>query len=252
MDASGHLSCESLPDCLSCPIRTRAVCARCAGDDLDQLEAFKLYRRFAAGEAIARAGERLEFVGSIVTGAAALTTSLDDGRRQVLGLLLPSDFLGRPGRDTLGHDVIALTDVEMCCFQRPAFDRLLDRMPHLHQRLLDMALDDLDAARAWMTLLGCRSAREKVAGFLVIMVDRQPPRRRSAPGRPAATIDLPMARDVIADYLGLTLETVSRQFGKLAADDLIGLDGSRRVKILDLPALIRASGAEAGDARGAS
>jgi len=136
--------------CGDCPIRHRAVCARADAGELARLEAMKYYRSYAAGQTIAWAGEPLEFVGSVVSGIATLTQTMEDGRRQVVGLLLPSDFIGRPGRLTAAHDVTAASDLVLCCFRAGPFAALVSETPHVARRLLDMTLDELDAARAWM------------------------------------------------------------------------------------------------------
>ena len=107
------LAAPLLQDCSNCPIRHRAVCARCEADELEQLDAIKYYRTFEAGQTIVWSGDQMDFVGSVVSGVAALTQTMEDGRRQMVGLLLPSDFLGRPSRDTVTYDVTASTDV--CC-----------------------------------------------------------------------------------------------------------------------------------------
>jgi CRP/FNR family transcriptional regulator, anaerobic regulatory protein len=86
-----------LKDCVDCPIRHRAVCARCEPDELDRLEQVKYYRSFEAGQTILWSGDKMEFVASLVTGVATLTQTMEDGRTQMVGLLLPSDFIGGPG-----------------------------------------------------------------------------------------------------------------------------------------------------------
>ena len=88
-------------DCGECPIRHRAVCARCETEELEQLEAIKYYRNYEAGQPIAWAGDEMVFVASVVRGVATISQTLEDGRKQMLGLLLPSDFIGRPGRASL-------------------------------------------------------------------------------------------------------------------------------------------------------
>ncbi|MEL6600260.1 MAG: cyclic nucleotide-binding domain-containing protein, partial [Pseudomonadota bacterium] len=97
-------------DCQDCPIRHRAVCARCEPAELRTLEAMKSYRRVDAGETILYADDDMPIVASIVTGVVSLSRTLEDGRRQMVGLLLPSDFIGRPGRAEAPFDVVAATD----------------------------------------------------------------------------------------------------------------------------------------------
>ena len=224
--------------CSECPIRHRAVCARCDTDELEVLEGMKSYRSYAAGEVILWRGEPLNFVASLVAGVASLSKTMEDGRTQMVGLLLPSDFIGRPGRKLIEFDVTATTDVTLCCFVRKPFERLVDETPHVAQRLMELALDELDAARDWMLLLGRKSAREKIATFIDMLV------RRSQATEPLAntTIQLPMTRDQIANYLGLTLETVSRQFSALKKEGVVDFTDRRQFEILDIVALQEATG----------
>lgn len=228
-------------DCASCPIRHRAVCAACEGDELDRLEAMKSYRSWGAGETIVLEGEALPFVGSVVRGCAALSRSLEDGRTQMVGLLMPSDFLGRPGRARAPYAVVAATDVTLCRFERAAFERMLERTPRLSARLLAMSLDELDAARDWMLLLGRKTAREKVATLLAGIF-----RRAATDARPLR-VELPLTREAMAAYLGLTLETVSRQMTALRRDGVIRTEGARTLLCDDLEALVAEAGGEGED-----
>lgn len=231
-----------VPDCGDCPIRHRAVCARCETDELQRLEEMKYYRSFQAGQTVIWAGDRMDFVGSVVTGVASLTQTMEDGRTQMVGLLLPSDFVGRPGRDRAAYNVVASTDILMCCFRRKPFEEMMLKTPHVGQRLLEMTLDELDAAREWMLLLGRKTAREKIASLLSIIARRDASLNlRTAAGK--VVFDLPLTREATADYLGLTLETVSRQISALKRDAVIGLQGNRRITVPDFDRLLE----EAGD-----
>ena len=235
---SVHMSCAD------CPIRYRAVCAHCDVDELAVLEDVKYYRSFQAGQPIIWVGDRMDFVASVVTGVATLTQTLEDGRTQMVGLLLPSDFLGRPGREHAAYTVTATTDVLLCCFRRKPFEAIMQRTPHLAQRLLQMTLDELDAAREWMLLLGRKTAREKIASFLSIVARRDAAlSQREAGGRMEMT--LPLTREAMADYLGLTLETVSRQISALKREGVIELAGKRGVVVPDFTRLVEESGDDA-------
>lgn len=230
--------------CADCPIRHRAVCAKCEIDELEKLDAIKYYRRFEAGQTIAWAGDQMDFVASVVEGVATLTQTMEDGRRQMVGLLLPSDFLGRPSRDSVSYDVTAATDVMLCCFRRVPFQNLVLETPHISHRLLEMTLDELDAAREWMLLLGRKTAREKIASFLSIIA-RRDVSLRSAADSNGMTFDLPLTREAMADYLGLTLETVSRQMSALRRDGVIALKGKRHIIVPDVAALMNETGDDA-------
>ena len=227
--------------CSDCPIRHRAVCARCETDELNRLEQIKYYRSFQAGQTIIWSGDRMEFVGSVVSGIATLTQTMEDGRRQMVGLLLPSDFVGRPGRATAAFDVTATTDLVMCCFRKKPFEEMMGSTPHIAQRLLERTLDELDAAREWMLLLGRKTAREKIASLLAIIARRNAALKTQG-SHGAVRFDLPLTREEMADYLGLTLETVSRQISALKREGVIELEGKRQVIVQDIDRLLEETG----------
>lgn len=211
-----------------------------------QLEKVKFYRSYEAGRPVVWAGDQMDFVASVVSGSATLTQALEDGRTQMVGLLLPSDFLGRPGRMVAPYDVTANSDLTLCCFRRKPFERILDDMQHVAQRLLEMTLDELDTAREWLLILGRKTAREKIASFLTIIARREAALGQAEPEN-GARFELPLTREAMADYLGLTLETVSRQISALKRDGVIVLEGNRRILVPDFEALVAESGEDAVD-----
>ena len=235
-------SAPDFRECADCPIRHRAVCARCEVDELARLEEVKYYRTFSAGQTVMWAGDKMDFVASVVSGVASLTQTMEDGRTQMVGLLLPSDVVGRPGRDRATYTVHATSDLVMCCFRRKPFEKLIDETPHIAHRLLEMTLDELDAAREWMLVLGRKTAREKIASLLSIIARRDAVLGQT-PATRKLTFDLPLTREAMSDYLGLTLETVSRQMSALKKDGIIILDGKRRITVPDMHRLLE----EAGD-----
>ena len=236
-------SIASMKSCDDCPIRYNAVCSKCEADEMRDLEAIKYYRSFAAGQPIFFAGDPLEFVGSIVSGVSSLTRTMPDGRVQMVGLLLPGDFMGRPNRDTIECDVVAETDVMLCCFRRKPFERMIEGTPHVGQRLLEMTLDELDAAREWMLVLGRKTAREKIASLLFMIATRMA--KLSAQSSATTTFTLPITRETMANYLGLTIETVSRQMTALKRDGLIAFTDRRDITVPDIEALRAEPGEDA-------
>lgn len=236
------LAVPKMNDCSDCPIRHRAVCARCDADELALLEDIKYYRSFTAGQTIMWAGDRMDFVASVVSGVASLTQTMEDGRTQMVGLLLPSDFVGRPGRETATYTVSASSDLVMCCFRRKPFEQMINSTPHIAHRLLEMTLDELDAAREWMLVLGRKTAREKIASLLAIIARRDAILSENSVVNSLA-FDLPLTREAMSDYLGLTLETVSRQMSALKKDGIIILEGKRHIRVPDMNKLMD----EAGD-----
>lgn len=231
-------------DCGTCPIRHRAVCARCEPDELESLDEIKYYRSYEAGQPIIWSGDHMDFVASVVTGVASLSQAMEDGRTQMVGLLLPSDFLGRPGRDIAPYDVVAVSNLTLCCFRRKPFEKLMVQTPHIGQRLLEMTLDELDAAREWMLILGRKTAREKIASLMVILAQRESSLALKSTSS-GMSFELPLTREAMADYLGLTLETVSRQISALKREGLVVLEGKRKIVIPDFDGLQLETGDDA-------
>jgi CRP/FNR family transcriptional regulator len=225
--------------CSDCPIRHRAVCSRCDDDELVILDNIKKYRSYAAGETIFWRGDRLTHVASVVKGIATLNKTLEDGRTQMLGLLMPSDFIGRPGRTIIEFDVVAATEVTLCMFERQPFERLIETTPHVAQKLVKIVLDELDAAREWMLLLGRKTARERIATFIAMLMRRQ---NMLGPEGSKQDHTLLLTREEISNYLGLTLETVSRHFSALKNEGVLRFSDRRRFEVINLPALQIATG----------
>ena len=132
-----------------------------------RMEAAKQYRDFVAGDRIVWAGDEMEFVASVVSGTATLSQTMADGAHADGWTPAAIGFLGRPGRSTAPYDVTAASDLTLCCFQRRPFEEMMRRSPQIGQRLLEMTLDELDAAREWMLVLGRKTAREKIASLLL-------------------------------------------------------------------------------------
>ncbi len=223
--------------CGNCPIRHRAICAYCEEPELERLDDIKSYKTYQAGETIVWAGEEMPLIGSVVYGVATLSRSLADGRRQMVGLLLPSDFIGRPGRKVAPYDVVATNEVMICQFRANKFNELIDDTPALERRLLDMTMDELDSAREWMLLLGRKTAREKIASVLVIFARRDAHLQDSKLGN-GLRFEVPLTREAMADYLGLTIETVSRQFSALKKSGVIVMEDARHITVPDYVRLL--------------
>lgn len=230
--------------CASCTIRHRAVCSYCGPDELAHLDAVKFYRNFVPGQEIVAAGEETDFLGSVVDGVVALSKTMVDGRRQTVGLMFPSDFIGRPLRPVAPYDAVAVTSVRLCLFARTRFERILRETPALEKRLLEMTLDELDAARDWMLLLGRKTAQEKIATFLSILA-RRAAALENTPLDTALQFELPLTREAIGDYLGLTIETVSRQITGLRKAGVIELADARSIRVPDYLALLDVAGEDA-------
>lgn len=187
--------------------------------------------------------EPVSYFGNIISGVVKLTKTLHDGRQQIVGVLFPPDFIGRTYSERSPYNAEAATDTTICCFPHASFERLLNDIPDLEHKLFERTLDELDSAREWMVLLGRKSAEEKVGSFLLHIA-----RRADLVGCPhlenseIPIFKLPLTRTDMADYLGLTIETVSRQMTKLKSKNIIKIDENRTISVLDIEALETLSG----------
>ena len=167
----------------------------------------------------------------------AAKKTLPDGRQQVIGLLFAPDFLGRVFNDTNPYFAETATDAEICVFPRKQFEILLDEFPGLEHRLLTHTLSALDNARDWMVLLGRKTAQEKVASFLSLLADRSMETGCKLISVNGTSFELPLTRNDMADYLGLTVETVSRQITRLKSSGVIELVDNRLISVPDVERL---------------
>jgi len=229
--------------CDTCVVRNRAICAALDGEEIQALNTIGRRRTLSAGESLIWEGEDSVLVANVLEGVLKLSTGTEDGREQIVGVVYPSDFIGRPFGGTSGHGVTALTDARVCVFSRQDFDAFAREHPALEHKLLQRTLAELDRTRRWMLLLGRKSAGEKVATFLLEMSERLvDPGCAVQPNMPLRPFALPFSRQQVADVLGLTIETVSRQFTRLKADGLIDLPSRREVVILDREGLAAEAG----------
>ncbi|WP_010186500.1 Crp/Fnr family transcriptional regulator [Sphingomonas sp. PAMC 26605] len=229
--------------CADCAVRDAALCSSLADDQLDRLRQLGRRHRVARGETMVWAGSDSLVCATLLSGVLKLSATTRDGREQIVGLHFPSDFIGRPYAGTVAFTVSALTDVELCVVPRDRFEAVLAANGGMERLLLERTFAALDAARARLLSLARNSASEKVAGFIVSMAERARGISDSCalPGGPV-TFDLPLTRGQIADVLGLTIETVSRQLTKLKVAGVIALPGVRSVTIRDAAALRACAG----------
>ena len=218
-----------MTSCDTCAVRNRAICAALGPGELSALSSIGRRRTLAAGEPLIWEGDDSILVANVIDGILKLSTGTEDGREQIVGVVYPADFIGRPFGATTRHSVTALTDARVCVFARGDFDRFAGEHPALEHKLLQRTLAELDRTRSWMLLLARKSAEEKIATFLLEMSDRL----AEAGGEPLDRFDLPFSRQQIGDVLGLTIETVSRQMTRLKRDGVIDLPTRRAVAILD-------------------
>lgn len=231
-----------MSSCETCVVRNRAICSALDQDEINALNSLGRRRTVAAGEPLIWEDDDSLLVANVIDGVLKLVSSTEDGREQIVGVAYPSDFIGRPFGQTTRASVVALTDARVCVFARSDFDRFAREHPALEHKLLERTLTELDRTRSWMMLLGRKNASEKIATFLLEMSERLSETGCSPRLMANPRMTLPFSRQQIADVLGLTIETVSRQFTKLKNERVIDLPSRRDVVIVDRDALVAQAG----------
>ncbi|MCB8822790.1 Crp/Fnr family transcriptional regulator [Microvirga rosea] len=223
--------------CASCDTRKMAVCAALQDDEVSELERAMSFVRLDPNASLVEEGDPRRRVYTLTSGMLRLSLALPDGRRQITGFLMPGDYLGLADDETYAQTAEAVVPSGLCSFSIRDMDNLVERYPRLRDRLHLMTRAALRQARETQMILGRLAPSEKVASFLLIMSNRA-----AAHGRPESPVHLPMTRTDIADYLGLTIETVSRTFTKLKTQGLIRLPEPHSVEIVDKSRLAAVAG----------
>ncbi|WP_340116676.1 cyclic nucleotide-binding domain-containing protein [Pelagibius sp. 7325] len=218
--------------CAACTVRGMTICAPLDNQELAQVSAIMTSVELTSGEPLFDEGEEAGNVYNVTSGTVKVYKLLPDGRRQVTGFLFPGDFVGLARQETYAFSAEAVTPCLLCRFPRSKLENLMQRMPKIEQRLLNIASNELVAAQEQMLLLGRKTAREKIASFLLMLSKRA--RQRGQADDP---VMVPMSRTDIGDYLGLTTETVSRSFTQLKQDGVIQLLPNHQVKLAQREAL---------------
>lgn len=214
--------------CLGCEARSSAVCGVLDCGELARFKGLGWNLGLTAGQPLFHEGDPATRVFTLTTGSLKLYKLLADGRRQITGFMHPGDFLGISVADEHAFTAEALESSQLCWFPRIRFDEFIEEHPQMERELYRLAAHELAAAQQQMVLLGRKSAVERMASFLLMLADKA---ERRTPGV-TRFVELPMSRADIADYLGLTKETVSRVISLLKRDRLIRLEALDRIEIL--------------------
>lgn len=188
--------------------------------------------RFARNIEIYGEDEPAEYLYQVISGAVRTYRTLDDGRRQIGAFYLPGDVFGVEAGEVHLSSAEAICDAQVLVIKRSAVMARAEHERDLAKQLWTLTVRELQRVQKHSLVL-IKSAEERVAGFLLEMAGR---------GSNAGAIELPMSRQDIADYLGLTIETVSRTFTQLAQSGTIALESSRRVVFRNRAALNRLNG----------
>lgn len=228
--------------CEGCPVRRIGLSSDLSQEDMARVDAIALHTEFAEGTTLIYEGDEADRVYNITRGVVRVTKLTPDGRRAITGFLFPGDFLGLSYGGKFSYSAEAINEVAACRFRKEPLVKIFGEIPLLERRLLSMVTDELLSAQNQMVLLARKTPSEKLASFLLQISERLGSNQGTAPD----VFDLAMSRADIADYLGLTIETVSRTFTSLLTKNgLIELPTRHRVRLTDRAALEKLAEANA-------
>ncbi len=236
---SGSASCQ--PVCFHCPARMSDLCAGVPDDDLKLLSAISTHLHLGPGENLVLDGDTSDHVYNVVSGTLMTTRLGADGRRQIMAFLLTGSFVGFSSNQLYHFNVEAISETEVCRFERRKLEPLFEAYPEMERRFRQMAAKVIEDSLDLIFTLGRRNATERMASFLLHLRDQQRIDMAEEPA-PAQPWQIPMTRTDIADYLGLTIETVSRVLSRLKARGILRLPTLHSFEIVNEPALIAAAG----------
>lgn len=203
-------------------------------EDLNELEKIiKRVRPLQRGEYLFHTGDKFQQIYAVRSGAIKAYKTTEDGNEQILGFYLPGELLGLDAIDNMEHvcTTVALETSSFCSIPFQRLEDLCHKIPGLQHQLYRLMSRELSTENESLLLLGKKSAEEKIATFLINLSSRL-----HQLGYSATEFRLPMSRQEIGNYLGLTVETVSRIFSRLQKDKLISID-RKLIKIVDFDAL---------------
>ena len=230
--------------CQTCKVRHRGICGTLSISELNEISKYTHQTYHEVGVELISDGEPIKSYATIMSGIIKLSKMLEDGRQQVVGLQFAPDFIGRLFSLSNNFCAESASKVQICHMPKNMIEKLISNNPDLEHKLLEQTLKELDEAREWMVTLGRKSALEKVACFLYLIATNSNPSYFENPKENSHDIvfDLPLTRADIADFLGLTVETVSRQFTKLRSDKIIQITTRRHILVANLNILKKVCG----------
>jgi len=180
----------------------------------DAMKAIGTVVHVARNETIFNEGDLADYSYKVLSGAVRLSKVMIDGRRQIADFALTGDIFGLDWSDDYAVTAEALTEVTLVRYSRSSLQRLGDERSEVRSKLSDVLRRDLWAAQNHLVMLGCQTARERVASFVMLFVKR-------SNAKNGQVFELPMGRQDIADYLGLTIETVCRTLSDFKQEGLV-------------------------------
>jgi len=205
-------------------------------DPLAELQAMGSTVRIAKNAALFSEGDAADHVYKVISGAVRTCRMLMDGRRQIADFFLPGDFFGLDWQSIHVFTAEALADTVVISYPRRQLEALAERMPAVQRLVMSMLCKGLAASQEQVVMLGRQTAHERLAWFLLRV------KERNGGGN---EIDVPMSRMDMADYLGLTIETVSRGMSEFKRRHYISATSAHQIRLTGLAALEALASGEA-------
>ena len=221
--------------CRACEARHGGVCGALEPEQLSELSKYTTRTAHSRDLSLTKINEEPDSYSNILSGVVKLIKNMSDGRQQIVGLQFAPDFLGRPFGNNSSVVAQAATDVRLCTFPKSAFEKIVSQSPEMELRLHQQHMRELDEARDWMLTLGRKNAIEKVASFILLLVSHIDPEHESDISE--VEITMPLKRSDIADFLGLTIETVSRQITHLRKQGVVSVTDRKSILVVDFDKL---------------
>ena len=201
-----------------------------ANQDMQLLDRNGTRLHFDRDETIFNEGDSAEFGYQVVSGVVRLCKHMADGRRQITQFLLPGDFFSFMEPSEYDFSAEAVNESVLICYPRRQIERLGEDRPTMRKHFTTLLLKRVQEIQNHLVMLGRQTAKEKVASFLLLLIERKGP-------EDDPLLDLPMSRQDIADYLGLTIETVCRVLSAMRRNCLIGIPNLHQLVVIDVEAL---------------
>ena len=214
--------------CAVCKIRPYSFCRCLPEEKLKYFSGISVEREFKNKQTIFLQQGEAKNLYNITKGNVKIYRLLSDGRIQIIGFLYPGDFFGSYKKGKYNYSAEAIGDVRMCVFKQELLDNYLEKNMNLAKELLHMTSHELTLAQDRIGVLGKMNANERVAKFILNISEQ-----RARIGWKNNPVSLPMIRQDIADYLGLTLETVSREITRFKTSNLIKVLNAKQIFIVD-------------------
>lgn len=229
--------------CAKCGSRSLGLCAALDAEGLHDMAGETERFTLEAREPLFRQGDPAKHVFTVTSGTARLVRVLADGRQAAIGFRFGGDILGYTVGEEYAFGAEALTPVSVCRMERKRLEAMLKRYPVLERRFRELAAQELADSQDHILALGRFTAEERVAAFLMTLIEAQERRGHAGP-----VFDLPATRADIGEFLGLTLETVSRAISAFRKRGWLKLHGHSGIELLDRTRLrLLASGESDGE-----